>query len=64
MDNLINDKLDSPFNKFPVEGPIPIISKGFIKSALSSKFYTINENDLNTNYEKFRVISNPSKSSN
>lgn len=36
---LLNDKIDSPYNKFAPEGSIPIISKSFVKSKLSNKFY-------------------------
>lgn len=36
---LINKRLEEPYNKRPEEGPLPILSKTFIKSKLSPHFW-------------------------
>lgn len=35
---IINNNFEEPYNKFPPEGSVPILSKTLIKSKLSSKF--------------------------
>lgn len=35
---IINNNFEEPYNKFPPEGSVPILSKTIIKSKLSSKF--------------------------
>jgi hypothetical protein len=36
---LLNHNFEAPYNKFPPEGPIAIISKSIVKAKLSKKFY-------------------------
>ncbi len=43
---LLNNKLESPYDKFAPEGSIPIISKSLVKSKLSNKFYELTSNEL------------------
>ena len=55
---ILNNKIESPYNKFPPEGPVPIISKSIVKSKLSNKFSEINEIDIKSNFEKFKANNN------
>lgn len=36
---IINDRYEEPYNKFPKEGPIPLLSKSVVLSKLSKKFW-------------------------
>ena len=46
---LLNNKIESPYNKFAQEGPVPIISKSLVKSKLSNKFYEMTSNQFKEN---------------
>ncbi len=64
---LLNNKLQSPYDKFAPEGSIPIISKSFVKSKLSNKFYELTSNELselNSQNLTNNLIINSSKLSN
>ena len=52
---ILNNNIESPYNKFPTEGPVPIISKSIVKSKLSNKFSEINEIDIKSNFDKFKT---------
>jgi hypothetical protein len=64
--------IENPYNKFPPEGSIPIVSKILVKSKLSNKFHEFMENmnnfDYNDNEINLRIQNNkenvlkPSKS--
>ncbi len=41
---MLNNYLELPYNKFPLEGAVPIISKSIVKSKLSNKFHEIASN--------------------
>jgi len=41
LDMILNNYFEEPFNKFPPDGNIPILSKSLVKSKLSSKFELI-----------------------
>ena len=48
---IINNRYEEPYNKFPNDGPIPLLSKPIVISKLSKKFwlysqYLRNENIL------------------
>ena len=58
LDMMLNNNIDTPYNKFPPEGPVPIISKSIVKSKLSNKFSEINELDIKKNFDKFKANSN------
>ena len=45
LDSVLNNNFESPYNKFPSEGSIPIINKTLVKSKLSKKFF-INSNEI------------------
>jgi hypothetical protein len=38
---VLNNKFETPYNKFPPEGSVPIISKALVKSQLSNNFNVI-----------------------
>jgi len=44
---ILNNKFESPYNKFAPEGAVPIISKALVKSRLSNKFFEITNGELN-----------------
>ena len=53
---ILNNRFEEPYNKFPSDGPIPLLSKPIIKSKLSKKFwlysqYLENENLINSEEE-------------
>ena len=39
LDMLINNRFEEPYNKFPPDGPLPILSKAIVKSQLTKKFW-------------------------
>ena len=39
LDMLINNRFEEPYNKFPPDGPLPILSKSLVKSKLTKKFW-------------------------
>ena len=39
LDMLINNRFEEPYNKFPPDGPLPILSKALVKSKLTKKFW-------------------------
>jgi hypothetical protein len=41
LDMMLNSKIEEPYNKFPPDGPVAIISKSLVKARLSSKFMEI-----------------------
>ena len=50
---IINNRYEEPYNKFPGDGPIPLLSKPIVISKLSKKFwlytqYLRNENIINS----------------
>ena len=36
---ILNNRFEEPYNKFPNDGPIPLLSKPVVKSKLSKKFW-------------------------
>ena len=40
---VINNIYEPPYNKFPPDGPIPVLSKTLVKSKLSQKFWKVTE---------------------
>lgn len=36
---ILNNRFEEPYNKFPGDGPIPLLSKPIVKSKLSKKFW-------------------------
>ena len=36
---VLNNRFEEPYNKFPGDGPIPLLSKPVVKSKLSKKFW-------------------------
>ena len=55
---ILNNNIEAPYNKFPPEGPVLIISKSIVKSKLSNKFSEINEIDIKANFNQFKASSN------
>ena len=57
---VINNRFEEPYNKFPQDGPIPLLSKPIVISKLSKRFwlytqYLRNQNVLRSDdslYEK------------
>ena len=39
LDMILNNRFEEPYNKFPGDGPIPLLSKPIVKSKLSKKFW-------------------------
>ncbi len=39
LDMILNNRFEEPYNKFPNDGPLPLLSKPIIKSKLSKKFW-------------------------
>ena len=39
LDMVLNNRFEEPYNKFPGDGPIPLLSKPNVKSKLSKKFW-------------------------
>jgi len=37
LDMILNNRFEEPYNKFPGDGPIPLLSKPIVKSKLSKK---------------------------
>jgi hypothetical protein len=59
---ILNNRYEEPYNKFPKDGPIPLLSKSIVKSKLSKKFwlysqYLQNENLIN-NEDDFSSLDN------
>ena len=54
---LLNNKIESPYNKFVPEGSIPIISKAWVKSRLSNKFYELTSKELNELNNPYNISS-------
>ena len=62
LDMILNNRYEEPYNKFPKDGPIPLLSKSIVKSKLSKKFwlysqYLQNENLIN-NEDDFSSLDN------
>ena len=54
LDMILNNRFEEPYNKFPGDGPVPLLSKPIIKSKLSKKFWLYSqylENQLLINNE-------------
>ena len=54
LDMILNNRFEEPYNKFPGDGPVPLLSKPTIKSKLSKKFWLYSqylENQLLINNE-------------
>ena len=59
---ILNNRFEEPYNKFPNDGPLPLLSKPIIKSKLSKKFwlysqYLESQNCIN-NEDEFSSIDN------
>ena len=54
---IINNRLETPFDKFPKEDePLPLLSKYIVKSILSEKFYEKSiDTDCDKNLEEFEI---------
>jgi hypothetical protein len=51
LDSLLNNNFETPYNKFPADGPIPIISKSIVKAKLSKKFFEMTgSNEYSNDY--------------
>ena len=50
---IINNKIEHPYNKIAPDSPMPLISKNFVKSILSSKFEDIVIDDVEIKYNHF-----------
>ncbi len=57
---LVNNRIEEPYDKRPGEGPLPILSRSFVKSKLTSKFWNKMKyiTNINTN-----TIMNPKSNS-
>lgn len=55
LDMILNNNLETPYNKFAPEGSVPIISKSLVKSKLSNKFHEIVNNHHFKNDEIFKA---------
>jgi hypothetical protein len=53
LDMILNNHFEEPYNKFPPDGPVPILSKSLVKVRLTSKFAEITDQELMNNYNKF-----------
>jgi len=61
LDGVLNKHFEEPYNKFPGDGPVPILSKTLVKSKLSKKFIKNSEkiqNELNSieNINKYEEL--------
>ena len=61
LDGVLNKHFEDPYNKFPGDGPVPILSKTLVKSKLSKKFIKNSEkiqNELNSieNINKYEEL--------
>ena len=49
---ILNNRFEEPYNKFPSDGPLPLLSKPIIKSKLSKKFWLYSQYLENENLIK------------
>ena len=61
LDGVLNKHFEEPYNKFPGDGPVPILSKTLVKSKLSKKFIKNSEkiqNEINSqeNFNKYEEL--------
>ena len=62
LDSVLNQRFEEPYDKFPKDGPIPIINKTLVRSKLSAKFFKESAELQNQNFENNnndRVIEEP-----
>ena len=52
LDMTINNRFEEPYNKFPKDGPIPLLSKPLVISKLSKKFWLYTQYLRNQNLLK------------
>ena len=54
LDNVLNEHFETPYNKFPPEGTVPMINKTLVKAKLSKKFLqsTITTQNHNNNIQQ------------
>ena len=50
LDMILNNRFEEPYNKFPNDGPLPLLSKPIIKSKLSKKFWLYSQYLESQNY--------------
>ena len=50
LDMILNNRFEEPYNKFPTDGPLPLLSKPIIKSKLSKKFWLYSQYLESQNY--------------
>ena len=48
LDMILNNRYEEPFNKFPTDGPLPLLSKTVIISKLSKRFWLFSQSILNS----------------
>ena len=65
---ILNNRFEEPYNKFPNDGPLPLLSKPIIKSKLSKKFwlysqYLESQNCINSEDEFSSFDNNYNKNS-
>jgi uncharacterized protein YpbB len=53
IDNILNNKLTEPYNKFANDHQVPLLSKTLVKSQISDKFLEISLNGYENNLEDF-----------
>ena len=62
LDMILNNNFEPPYNKFPPDGPIAIISKSLVKAKLSKKFYEMAGNsEYNDNKDNIDLDMNDKK---
>ena len=59
---IINNRFEEPYNKFPQDGPIPLLSKPIVISKLSKKFWLYTQYLKNENLIKSEESSNEKES--
>ena len=53
---IINNRFEEPYNKFPKDGPIPLLSKPIVISKLSKRFWLYTQYLRNQNILKMIII--------
>jgi hypothetical protein len=59
---LLNDNVEEPYNKFPPDGPVAMISKSVVKARLSSKFMEMTNNRENVEPQDYQEQGSHKKS--
>ena len=62
LDNVLNEHFESPYNKFPPEGTVPMINKTLVKAKLSQKFLKSTITTQNPNIQQSNKINNSNSS--